>query len=103
MIAEVAIKHLKTLSQKRLKEFVENVASVMEDFKPSFLFDICSVKLKQLQQLVTDLNDSNNKEPLIILAVDDVDYLIGESYESFDHKRLLVKYQSQSKVIKAML
>ena len=28
---------------------------------------------------------------------------IGESYESFDHKRVLVKYQSQSDVIKVML
>ena len=27
---------------------------------------------------------------------------IGESYESFDRKRALVKYQSQSKVIKVM-
>ena len=29
--------------------------------------------------------------------------LIGESYESFDHKRALVKYQSQSEVIKMFL
>ena len=28
---------------------------------------------------------------------------IGESYESFVHKRALVKYQSQSEVIKVML
>ena len=28
---------------------------------------------------------------------------IGESYESFDRKRVLVKYQSQSKVIEVML
>ena len=29
--------------------------------------------------------------------------VIGELYESFDHKRALVKYQSQSEVIKVML
>ena len=29
--------------------------------------------------------------------------VIGESYESFDHKRALVKYQSRSEVIKVML
>ena len=32
-----------------------------------------------------------------------LEYGIGESYESFDYKRALVKYQSQSKVIKVML
>ena len=28
---------------------------------------------------------------------------LGESYKTFDHKRALVKYQSQSEIIKVML
>ena len=86
MIAAIAIKCLKNIPCKKLKLLVENITVVIEDFKPSFLFDICAVNFADLSNMIRELNDAViTKEPLILLSIgneegreDFCDYLIGK-------------------------
>ena len=86
MIAAIAIKCLKNIPCKKLKLLVENITVVIEDFKPSFLFDICAVNFADLSNMIRELNNAViTKEPLILLSIsneegreDFCDYLIGK-------------------------
>ena len=82
MIADFAVKNIKSLPRKKIKELVENIQVLVEGFKPSFLWDICAVNVYELKEFIADLNNALIiSEPFVLLIINnpsaDADYLIG--------------------------
>ena len=91
---------LHTYSLKRLKLFSEPLVEVT---KMSFEKRMEKSKSQEIKQLFKIMID---KQSNLCLAVDvtksEEILTIGESYESFVHKRELVKYQSQGELNNVM-